>query len=106
MFGFINFLRTTKLRGWRAESAWQMAIAFNCIRCVHGDGRTQEWFRYPLNPYMYVCPPFSVAIALPFALDAVVDYKKKHYPNVIRSELSQAHFLELVSAKRALIRSV
>ena len=58
------------------------------------------------SPPPYFPPLSSVAIALPFALDAVVEYKKKHYPNVVRSDLSRQHFLELVSAKRALIRSI
>ena len=68
-----NYLKTTKIKGWRCETAWQAAIAVDVV---------------------------LVALALPFVLNKIMDYKQKHYPNVIKNEVTRGDLLQLVSSKR------
>ena len=73
----LNWLRNTKLKGAYAENAWQGAAAINCA---------------------------LLALALPWCLDAVVDYKKKHYPNFVKSEFSRKDLMMMLSEKRMMLR--
>jgi hypothetical protein len=73
MSRLFNYLKTTKIKGWRAETAWQAAIAVDCL---------------------------LVALALPFVLNKIMDYKAKHYPRIIQNEVTRGDLLQLVSSKR------
>jgi hypothetical protein len=75
----LNYLRNTRLKGARAENAWQAAAAINAA---------------------------LLALALPWCLDAVVDYKKKHYPpNIVRSEFSRKDLMMMLCEKRNMLRN-